>query len=102
MILFNITFNVDDDIKSEWLDYMQHEIIPKMLKSNLLHSAVLSELLLNEPQGTSYALQFLSENPEILNRFRRADFPAIKRELWEKYGDKVVFFPTEMKVIKRF
>ncbi len=102
MIIFNITFNVEDDISREWLDYMQNELIPEMLKTKRVHSAVLSELLLDEPQGTSYALQFKSDNAENLKKFKEEELPRIFTGISTKYGDKVVFFPTEMKIIKHF
>jgi hypothetical protein len=102
MIIYNITFNVENDIKPEWLDFMQREMIPLMLKSRLLHSAVLSELLIDEPQGTSYALQFRSDNAGNLKKFQDRELQPILSAMHRKYGDKVVYFPTEMKIIKSF
>ena len=102
MIIYNITFNVENDIIPGWLDFMQREIIPAMLKSKLLHSAVLSELLIDEPQGTSYSLQFRSNNAENLKKFQDRELQNILSAIHRKYGEKVVYFPTEMKIIKSF
>ena len=99
MILYNITFNVEDDIKEQWLSYMEENFIPAMIKSGLLETPVLSELLLDEPQGTSYALHFQVKDMDALRRFQRKEWRPILEALYKKFGDKVVFFPTEMKVI---
>jgi len=99
MILYNLTFNVEDDVKDDWLDYMKNRFIPAMLESGLLTMPVLSELLLDEPQGTSYALHFQVNDMEDLRRFQRKEWRPILEALYKQFGDKVVFFPTEMKVI---
>jgi len=99
MILYNITFNVEDDIKSEWLDFMKKEFIPNMTSSGILTNPLLSELLLKEPQGTSYALQFRVKDLDSLRKFQAEEWHPVFRILHDKFGDKVVFFPTEMKII---
>jgi len=99
MILYNITFNVEDDVKDRWLEYMREQFIPAMIESGLLTRPVMSELLLQEPQGTSYALHFYSDNLDNLRRFQSDEWEGIFRKLRDEFGDKVVFFPTEMKVV---
>ncbi len=100
--LFNITFNVEDDVRDEWLRYMEEEFVPKMTRSGLLRDALLTELMLNEPQGTSYALQFVSDSPESLRQFFDRELDSILSDHRQKFGDRVVFFPTTMKIIRRF
>ncbi len=99
MIIYNITFNVEDDISGEWLEWIKNTFIPQMQKSGLLAGARLSQLLVDEKQGTSYALQFTAENLENLREFQARELGNYLRSMHEKFGDKVVFFPTEMKVI---
>ncbi len=102
MILFNITFNVEDEIKDLWLDYAQQNLIPSMLKSKLLHSALFTQILINEPQGTSYALQLQSDSKKNLEKFQTEELPEILSELQNRFQDKIVFFPTKMKIIKKY
>ena len=102
MILFNITFNVENDIKDLWLDYAEQKLIPAMLKSNLLHSVIFSEIMITEPQGTSYALQLQSDSKKNLEKFQTEELPEILSALQNRFQDKIVFFPTEMKIIKKY
>ncbi|NPA43202.1 MAG: DUF4286 family protein [Chlorobi bacterium] len=99
---YNITFNVEDDVRDQWLRFMQEELIPAMLASGLLKEAVLSELMVDEPQGTSYALLFTGDSGDDVARFRSDELGGHLEQLRRRYGDKVVFFPTEMKVIRRY
>ncbi len=99
MIVYNITFNVEDEIKDQWLKWIKNDFIPAMTKSGLLKNPRLSELLIDEQQGTSYALQFEANTIEDLNEFKKEQLFSLLAPVREKFGEKVVFFPTEMKVL---
>ncbi len=99
MIRFNFSFNVEDEISGEWLDFVHRVFIPAMTRSGLLQNAALFRLMQQEPQGQTFVLQFDIRSFDDLNRFKAHELEALLRELTEKFGDKVVFFFTEMEQI---
>ena len=99
MIIYNITFNVEDETKDEWMNWIKKEFVPAMTKSGLLKNPQLRELLIDEQQGTSYALQFEADSLNDLDIFKKEELFDLLSSVREKFGEKVVFFPTEMKII---
>jgi hypothetical protein len=102
MIIYNLTFNVENAVKDEWTGWMQNKILPALTNKNILQSVVMSELILEEPQGTSFSVQFFVETPQKLDLFLENHLPDLLASMNRKFGDKVVFFPTKMKILRRF
>ena len=101
MYIFNITFNVEKEIEQEWLDFVKKIFIPKMLKSGLLQTATTGRIVVNEAQGVSYSIQFVSRNKDELYRFFKEEFEDILQEIHQKFSPKMVYFATELDVIDR-
>ena len=99
MYIYNITFNVDKEIEKEWLRYIKEKFIPAMLKSGLLHTALTSKIVVDEPRGNSYSIQFSAQDKETLDRFIREELYPILNELHLKFSPKMVYFATELNVI---
>jgi len=99
MLLYNLTFNVDDNIRRQWLDYMRDEWIPAVLATGLLHSPRLMQLMKSEPQGTSYALQWEADDMRQLKTFLQEYWPAFQQKFYDKFSHQVVYFPTTLKDI---
>ncbi len=102
MIRYNFSFNVEDEIRQEWLDFMEREFIPSLLRGGLLRNASLFRLIHREPQGETFILQLDSRDLADLRRFQEKELSGLLQDLHAKFGDKVVFFPTEMERIKKW
>ncbi|NPA46113.1 MAG: DUF4286 family protein [Chlorobi bacterium] len=100
MLIYNITFNVDDRMRRQWLDYVREEWIPAVLATGLLHSPRLMQLMKAEPQGTSYALQWSADDMRQLKKFLNEHWPAYERDFRERFGEALVYFPTTLKEIE--
>jgi len=101
MYVFNITFNVDQDIETKWLAYVKNEFIPQMLKSGLLKSSLTSKIIVEEKQGNSYSIQFTAKNKDDFKKFIKQEFFPIMNKLHLKFSPKVVYFATELEVIDK-
>ncbi len=101
MYIYNITFNIDNEIEKDWLQYIKETFIPKMLRSGLLQNAITSKIMVDEAQGNSFSIQFQAANKDDLDRFIQNELYPILNELHLKFSPKMVYFATELDVIDR-
>ena len=101
MYIYNITFNVENSIEQEWLDFVKKVFIPKMLKSGLITGATTAKIVVDEAQGTSYSIQFFTDKKENLDHFINNEFQPILQEIHDKFSPEMLYFATELDVIDR-
>ncbi len=99
MLIYNITFNVEDPVRAQWMDFVRDELIPRMTGTGLLTHPQLMQLMRAEPQGTSFALQFRAEDMRTLRDFLQNHWPAIQDLIRERFGDRAVYFPSTLKIL---
>ncbi len=103
MILYNVTINIDDSVREEWLKWMTEKHIPEMLKTGKFTEAkIVKVLIVEEMGGTTYSVQYLTKNKEMLERYYEEDAPRMRQEGMQLFGDKMVAFRTELELIKEF
>jgi len=94
-VLYNITYNVDESVLEEWLDWMKSEHIPKLIATDYFESANMVKILVEEEMGgVSYAVMYKSPSLEILEDFVVNNSSKFNKELNDKFGDKVLTFMT--------
>ena len=59
MILYNVTVNIDNDVREEWLQWMKETHIPEMMDTGLFLESRLSRILAEEEGGSSYEVQYV-------------------------------------------
>ena len=102
MYIYNITTNVDESIAKEWLVWMQHIFIPKILESKKIHKAILTQVQVEEEMGgVTFSTQYFCESETILNNFIDNDLPLIKKNN-SNFTGQFVEFSTKLKMIKEF
>ncbi|TND08805.1 MAG: hypothetical protein FD123_2021 [Bacteroidetes bacterium] len=94
MIVYNVTVNVDDDVHEEWLKWMKEKHIPDVMATGIFTANNMFRLLVEEQQGTSYAIQYSCKTIEDYHRYRDEFAPRLQKEHTEKYGEKCVAFRT--------
>ncbi|OJU51862.1 MAG: hypothetical protein BGN96_07680 [Bacteroidales bacterium 45-6] len=100
MIIFNTTYHVDDEIHSDYLDYIRSTFIPQALESGFLYEARLARIVAqhNEP-GTSYSLQFRVKNSDTLRLWLNTSGDSLNKELVARFGSKIAGFVTLLEEI---
>lgn len=58
MYIYNVTVNIDDSIKEDWIRWMQQTHIPEVIASGCFTSHRICKLMNVEDQGTTYAIQY--------------------------------------------
>jgi len=102
MYIYNVTINIDETVHLEWLTWMETQI-PKVLNTGRFISAKLTEVLVEEDMGgRTYSVQYTANNREDLEDYYKNEADKLRSEGLKKFGDKMLAFRTELKLIKEF
>lgn len=99
MYIYNITFNIDESIQKEWLEWIKDSFIPEMLLDETITKFVLSQIMVSEEMGgITYSLQFSVTTAQNLEELLKKDPKNIPFQS-QRFSEKQVYFSTGMKVI---
>lgn len=102
MYIYNVTINIDDDVKDEWLTWMETHILD-VLNTGKFVAAKLTQVLVEEEMGgTTYSVQYSAKTKEDLQNYYKEDARRLRGDGLRKFGDKMVAFRTELRLIKEF
>ena len=87
MLIYNTTFQVDDDVHDNFLIWIKESYIPEVQKSH-------------REDGSAYSLQWEVESSGLLHRWHLEQGIRLNDELTKIFKDKVIGFPTLMEVIE--
>ena len=100
MIVYNTTFNIENDILAECIEYLKKSYIPRAAASGFLRTPYLRRILQDETEdATSYSVQFHVKNPETLEYWMQSEGRDLQQELVNRFGAKLVGFSTLLEEI---
>lgn len=103
MIIYNVTINIDDSIHDKWLAWMMEKHIPEMMETGKFFKAkIVKVLVVEEMGGTTYSIQYFTENKDTLEAYYKEDAPRMREEGQRLFGDKMLAFRTELELLKEF
>jgi hypothetical protein len=77
--------------------------IPKVLNTGKFTSAKLTEVLVEEDMGgRTYSVQYTANTKEDLEDYYKHDADKLRSESLKSFGDKMLAFRTELKLVKEF
>ncbi len=98
MIIYNVTINIENDVREEWLQWMKQKHIPDVMATGYFTENKICKVLVDEEQGTTYSIQYTCANLKDLEDYRREHAPRLQKEVSDKYANKFVAFRTVMEV----
>jgi len=101
MILYNVTVKVEKEIERDWLDWMQQVHIPDVMQTGLFSEYRLNRILHEEPDGATFAIQYLCANLEAFQQYQREHAQRLQKEHAQRYENRYVAFRTLMEVIQQ-
>ncbi len=102
MYIYNVTINIDKSIQQEWLVWMNNHIYD-VLSTGKFASAKFTEVLVEEEMGgTTYSIQYTAKTRKDLDDYYTFDAPKLRNEGIQKFGNKMLAFRTELKLINQF
>ena len=103
MIIYNVTINIDDSVHDQWLAWMMEKHIPEMMETGKFFKAkIVKVLVVEEMGGTTYSIQYFTENKDTLEAYYKEDAPRMREEGQRLFGDKMLAFRTELELLKEF
>ena len=100
MLIYNTTFQVDDEVHDNFLIWMKESYIPEIENYGTLKSPRLCRILSHRDDGSAYSLQWEVESSGLLHRWHLEQGVLLNEELTKIFKDKVIGFPTLMEVIE--
>ena len=99
MIIYNVTVNIENDVREEWLNWMKSKHIPDVISTGYFIDHKICKVLVDEEQGTTYSIQYSCESHEKLQEYQKLHAPRLQKDVADKYANKFVAFRTLLEVI---
>ena len=101
MIIYNVTINIDDSVRDEWLKWMKEVHIPDVMRTGLFLENRMLKILTDETEtgGTNYSVQYTCRNMDDFNTYEKTFAPALRKAHAEKYSDRFVSFRTLLELV---
>ena len=102
MIIYNVTFNIDESIHTDWLVWIKDHI-PQVLGTGKFDKATLTKVMVEEDMGgVTYSVQYRSYSREALDAYYKEDADRLRMDGLKKFADKMLAFRTELEVIDEY
>jgi hypothetical protein len=99
-ILYNVTVIVDDSIMEEWKKWMIDIHIPEVMATGAFETYQFQKILTEGSEGgTTFAIQYLSQNREEYERYQMQHAPKLQEEHRRRYQGKFGAFRTIMEIL---
>jgi len=96
MILYNVTLHVEEEIKNDWLEWMEKVHLPEVMATGKFVSFALYKIQNHEPEDrtNNYTVQYHANSIEDYEDYVKNYGPGLKKKTMERYGSKVIAFRT--------
>jgi hypothetical protein len=102
MYIYNVTINIDESIRKEWLAWMRSHI-PEVLATGRFLGAKLTRVLVEEETGgETYSVQYKARSRKDLDDYYRYDAERLRGAGIARFADKMLAFRTELEIIDEF
>jgi hypothetical protein len=98
MIIYNVTINIEDDVRDRWVAWMNETHIPQVMATGMFIDHSFCKMLdkQEDETGTTYVIQYLAETMEKYEKYRDEFAPALQAETQKYFGGKFVAFRSLM------
>ena len=102
MILYNVTISLDNEVKDDWIEWMQNKHIPDIMNTGLFLEYKMS-LIIGEEEGnsTTLAVQYLCRNIADFEKYQNKYAKKLQAEHTERYKGRFGAFRTLLRVISQ-
>lgn len=102
MYIYNVTINVEESVLNEWLLWMEKHI-QEVLDTGHFVSAKFTEVLVTEEMGgKTYSVQYAAKHKQDIENYYQQNAESLRVAAVQKFGDKMLAFRTELKLIKDY
>ncbi len=102
MYIYNVTITLEPEIEAQWLDWVQQEHIPAMIKTGKFIGALMTKVLTDQDLGgPTYSIQYRCKSKEVLQGYYNEDAQNMRAQS-APFAGKFIAFRTELDVIQEF
>ncbi|HZW78046.1 MAG TPA: DUF4286 family protein [Flavobacteriaceae bacterium] len=98
MYIYNVTINIDADIREEWVKWMREEHIPAMLATGKFSKALMTKVNASEDTGLTYSVQYTTDSKATLQKYYDEDAETLRAQSG-RFAGNFIAFRTELEVI---
>lgn len=103
MIIYNVTINIQEEIHDKWLLWMNDVHMPEIMATGKFISAKLVRVHVDqEMEGLIFAAQYLTKDKQTLENYYTENAPGLREQGLKMWGDKALYFRTELEVLSEF
>lgn len=100
MIVYNVTIKITHAIQADWLQWLQQEHIPEIIKTGCFTKATIFQLIeVDDSEGPTYAVQYFAESKGLYNNYIENHAANLRQKSFDKWGDQFIAFRSVLKVI---
>ncbi len=93
---------MSQSLEAEWLEWTR-EHIAQVLGTGLFMDARLTKVLVEEDDASStYSIQYKASSRKSLDLYYEKYAPGLRKQAYEKFGEQVLSFRTELEVIDEY
>lgn len=96
MIIYSITFAIDNSIENEWIEHMSSTHIPKLMSSGYFLDYQHTKILPEQGLDLAFNIQLSCKNITMLERYLAEQKNNDESELNQKYQGKFASFFTKL------
>ncbi|MFM7022374.1 MAG: DUF4286 family protein [Flavobacteriales bacterium] len=100
MIIYSITFAIDDTVEQEWIEWTKNHYIGKIMDIGLFNDYRFSKTHPSTEVETAYNIQFRCASLTHIELFEKQHAPAINERMIEKYRGKFGSFKLVLEEIE--
>ena len=100
MIIYNETYVIEEAIELDWLNWIQTEQIPAVMKTGYFESYKILTVLDSPNEGITYCIQFMTDTIEKYKFFKQQHLHYFHQLHNNRFENKFVLFNTLMQEVK--
>jgi len=102
MILYNITAIVDNDIDTEFKEWIHRLFLPGLAEDELFKSQALLKVLDSPNEGVTYCLQMIASGDKEISLFQQNQLPQLHKKSQGIWANKIYLFESKMQYIAMY
>ena len=100
MILYNVTCNVENSIREDWMDWMKNIHIPEVMETGLFTDNKFYHILIEEQNDTTtFSVQYFAKSLNDIDNYLQNHAPDLQKKHMDRYDSRAVAFRTVMQEI---
>lgn len=99
MLLYNVTFIMEEAAADEWLQWMKETHIPEVMATDKFVSNRMLKVLDSPNEGVTYCIQYGAENLTAYNDYQQNFASKLQADLQSKFENRLVTFRTLMEFV---